>query len=182
MNGTSSPSSVRRPISCMPPDSHPARRGVHQWWSARCPGHGGTSRTRVQALGSPAAALAQLRAAKCDVASVPLIPLLAPWVSVVVVAEAGGVLKHQLDAADLLWPISRNATHALPSNESSSGRLVLNRRSCEPSRNPPQSQRRQAECPVRHRARRAVVDAFTGTMAIHSLHLIKLLRLVGLWV
>jgi hypothetical protein len=36
----------------------------------------------------------------------PLIPLLAPWVSVVVVAEllpeAGGIVKHQLDAADPL--------------------------------------------------------------------------------
>ena len=55
---------------------------------------------------SPCGAPRQPRAARSGGASIPLIPLFAPWVAVVVIAEllpeAGGVLQHQVDAANPL--------------------------------------------------------------------------------
>ena len=98
---------------------------------------------------STSAALHARRAGR----SVPLVPLLAPWVAVVVVAEllpeAGLVLEQQLEAAHPLGrlpevevrdeqpgraavlgprassPSYSNATQAWPSSRSSSGRLVV---------------------------------------------------------
>ena len=72
-------------------------------WPARCPGHPGTRESGSRRYPSLAAVPRDGRPARRGGPSIPLVPLLAPWVAVVVVAkllpEAGGVLQHQVDAA-----------------------------------------------------------------------------------
>ena len=146
----------------------------------RCPGHGGTSTTRVQALGVSGRRSRTTAGRQVRRSFNPLIPLLAPWVSVVVVdellPEAGGIVKHQLDARTQLADFQKyRCGPAIVRVHRARGQAVLSRARSS-------STAGTRRCLGSWGPARAVVDAFTGTMAIHSLHLIKLLRLVGLWV